>query len=71
MVTTARDEICAALDELSEEDIRVLHRVLQRLRAGKPMSRWCPSIGSLSDAEAEELRQIVEEGCERVDPETW
>ena len=66
-----RDEIRGALDELPDDDVRVLVDVMRRLRAGKPMRRWCPAIGSLSDAEAAELRQIIEEGCEQVDATSW
>lgn len=33
--------------------------------------RFPLSFGALSDDEAEELKRIIEEGCERIDPDEW
>ena len=71
MAADIREEVIAQLGELSEDNLRALSRVLHRMREGRAIRRWSWAIGSLSEAEAEEMTRVIEEGCERVDPDTW
>jgi hypothetical protein len=71
MAVSAREEIDAVLDELPDENLEVLLRVLRRLRRGEPLRRWSAAIGRLSETDAEDMLRAIEEGCERVDPESW
>ena len=34
-------------------------------------ARYPNSFGGLSDEDAEEMRKVIEEQCERVDPDDW
>ena len=71
MTAAEREEIYAALDELPVENVQALLAALRRLRLDQPIRRWSAAIGTLSHAEAEEMRRIIEEGCEKVDPGSW
>jgi hypothetical protein len=72
MTAALRDELLAALEGLPEGSLRALLQVLRQTRdGGGPIRRWSPAVGSLSDEDAEQMRQAIEEGCERVDPDEW
>jgi hypothetical protein len=59
------------LDGLPEENLRALLNVLRGLHGSSRVRRWSSAIGSLSDADAEEMRRTIEEGCEQIDAEDW
>jgi len=71
MSTDVRAQINSALDELPEGNLRALLSVLRRMRSGPPLQRWSAAVGTVSRADAERMRQAVEEGCERIEPEQW
>ncbi len=45
--------------------------VPQEKRTGVPGSELLKFAGTLSDEDAAEMLQAIEEGCERVDPDDW
>jgi len=59
------------LDELPEGNLRALLHALRRLGPTGQVRRWNNAVGSLSDADADEMRQAVEEACEGIDAEAW
>ena len=71
MSTAAREQLDELLDELPSGNLQALLDVLRGLGGSSRLRRWSNVIGSMSDAEAEELRRAIEEGCERVDREDW
>jgi hypothetical protein len=42
-----------------------------KLPPGTPMSELLKFRGMISNEDAEEMKRIIEEGCERIDPEGW
>jgi len=71
MEAIVRDELQLVLSQLPEENLRALLEVLRGLGSDRPVRRWSRAIGSLTDSEADELRRIIEEGCENVEPDAW
>jgi hypothetical protein len=71
MTDAVREEIEAALDELPEEGLKALLEMLRRMKAREPGGWWSPAIGSMPDDDAEEMRRIIEEGCERIETNSW
>lgn len=71
MSAVYRDQLDKLLDKLPEENVRALLEVLRRLGRREQVRRWSSAVGSLSDADAEEMRKAVEEGCETIDPDSW
>lgn len=69
--TAFREQLGELLDELPEESIRALLGVLRASGRSARLRRWSSAVGSLSDADAEQMRRAIEEGCERIDPDTW
>jgi len=67
----AREQLDELLNELPEENLRALLDVLRALGRSSRVRRWSNAIGGMSDADAEEMRRAIEEGCERVDREGW
>lgn len=66
-----RDQLVELLDELPEENVRALLGVLRQLGPREQVRRWSSAIGSLTDADAEQMRRAVQEGCESIDPDGW
>ena len=66
-----REEAVRVLEDLPEANVRALLQVLRRARERRHMQRWNRAIGSLSDADACQMRSAIEEGCERIDDEGW
>ena len=64
-------EIRAELARLPESNLAALLAALRVLGAERPPRRWSPAIGTLSDADADEMRRIIEDGCEGIDAEEW
>lgn len=71
MSAAHREQIEELLDELPEENILALLGVLRRLGKRERIRRWSSAVATISDADAEEMRRAVAEGCERVDPGGW
>jgi len=67
--TDVRAEIDSALDDLPEGNLRALLAVLRKMRSGPPPQRWSPAVGTVSRADAESMRQAIEEDCERIEPD--
>jgi hypothetical protein len=77
MVETHADvkaAITKRLDDLSKED---LDKVLQfvdspsSLPRGMTTAEAMQMVGTLSHEDAEEMRRIIEEGCEQVNESGW
>ncbi len=71
MTAVDREELENLLDELPDGNIRALLEVLKRRDRREPLRRWSSAVGGISDGDAQEMRQAVEEECERIDPEGW
>ncbi len=71
MSTTVYEQIIAELRQLPESSLHALLDVLRRTRDGRPIRRWSPAVGSLTDEEAAAMRQAIDEGCEDVNFEAW
>lgn len=71
MSTATREQIDELLDGLPEENLRALLSVLHRLKDPSRLRRWSNVVGTLSDEDAEEMRRVIEEGCEQVDSGGW
>ena len=71
MSTVHREQLDELLDHLPEENIRVLLDVLRKMGRHLQLRRWSSAVGSVSAADAAQIRQAIEEGCERVDPASW
>jgi hypothetical protein len=68
-------ELQMRLSQLGPDEKR---RVLEFTRAlgtrrprGTPGSALLPLFGSITDEDAREMLQAIEEGCERIDPDGW
>ena len=66
-----REQLIELLGGLPEENIRALLDVLMRLEAGEQVRRWSTAVGGATDADAEQMRRAVQEGCETIGPDTW
>ncbi len=66
-----REQLVELLGGLPEENIRALLDVLMRLGAREQVRRWSSAVGGITDADAEQMRHAVQEGCETIDPGTW
>jgi len=66
-----REQLIELLGGLPEENIRALLDVLMRLGAKEKVRRWSTAVGGATDADAEQMRRAVQEGCETIDPDTW
>jgi|LSQX01.3.fsa_nt_gb hypothetical protein len=71
MSAVYRQQLDDLLDRLPEENLRALLDVLKRLGGRRPIRRWSSAIGRLSEADAEQMKKAIEEGCEQIDPESW
>lgn len=71
MSVAYRDEICAELAKLPEGNLRALLRVLRASSPERPMRRWSSAVGTLSDEDAEQMRRVIEDGCEVIEPNEW
>jgi hypothetical protein len=74
-ITTLHDQLLKQVDQLSAED---QHRVLEfastLLKTNPPKNRpkhFLELFGTLDSQSAEEMKQAIEEGCERIDPNDW
>lgn len=71
VAATVREELNIVLSRLPDDNLRALLHVLRRLGGERRARRWSRAVGSLSDAEADEMLRIIEGGCENVDADTW
>ena len=70
MSAIQREEICAALEQLPQANVKALLEVLRKLPAGKPLRRWRAAVGTLTAKEAAEMQRVIEEGCEKVEEDS-
>lgn len=70
MTKDLRREVLTELERLSEDELHALLAALRR-SSGRPMRRFSRAVGSLSAADAREMLALIEEQCERVDPDGW
>jgi hypothetical protein len=68
-------ELTIRIAQLDPDEKR---RVLEYVRTlgpsrplGTPGSALRPLFGSMSKEDVAEMRQAIEEGCERIDPDGW
>ena len=73
--TSLRDELLREMEQLSPS---LQRRVLDYARAmvestpqGTPGHELLEFAGIMTPAEADEFLRVIEEGCERVDPNDW
>lgn len=64
--TDARKEICALLEQLPDENVEALLRVLRKLGTSRPIRRWSAAIGTVSNEDAELMRRAHDEDCEGI-----
>ena len=66
MEMSIRDQLMAFIDTLPEGSQLALLGVLSRMPDPAKLRQWSPAIGSISDEDAEEMLEAIEDGCERV-----
>ena len=69
-----REELLRAFDALSPDQQQRLTeeaRGLARVRRGVPGSQLMHLAGILDPADAAEMMQAIEDGCEKIDPHGW
>lgn len=82
MATAVRKQLLYDFDQLSPERQRTAADFVRKLLFGPPPAEQRPLgapghraveqlAGTMSPEDAEEMRQIIEEGCERVDVDGW
>ena len=75
MSDTKEQAIIEQIAELTpEEQQRVLQatqRLVGKLPPGTPGRDLLRFAGTISKEDAEEMRQAIEEGCERIEPGEW
>ena len=73
--TTIQKELLAHLAKLPEEkQRRVLdfaHALVLSTPRGVPGSQLLQLAGTMTKEEAKEMLSVIEEDCERVDPDEW
>jgi hypothetical protein len=52
-------------------EARVIVTFLPEKLAADAVNPWLAVSGSLPSAQVDEMLAAIEEGCEKVDPETW
>jgi hypothetical protein len=76
MVTAAiKDQILGDLDRLSPEQQRQAAELVRALVSPPPKGASIEELmtlaGTLDDESARQMREAIEEGCERVDLDEW
>ena len=75
VIPAIRDQILSDLDRLDPEKqnraAELVHGLVLADRRGTPGKELLRFAGTLDDESAREMRQAIEEGCERVDPDEW
>ncbi|MBD3175524.1 MAG: hypothetical protein GF320_10100 [Armatimonadia bacterium] len=69
MSARVREEIDELLTGLPESNLRAL---LDALRSGQvPLRRWSAAVGAVTNEDADTMIRAMDEGCERIEPESW
>ena len=72
---TFRDALLAQLEVLppvrQEQVLAYARDLATKPVVGTPGRDLRPLAGIMSDEDAEEMLKIIEEGCERIDPNEW
>jgi len=73
---TVKQQIARELDVLTVDKQRkvldfITHLSSSGIPPGVPGKRLIKFAGSLSEEDAEELSQIIQEGCEKIDYNEW
>jgi hypothetical protein len=72
---TLRDQILSDLERLSpQQQVRaaqLVHGLVAERPRGVPGHDLLRFVGTLDAQSAREMREAIEEGCERVDPDEW
>lgn len=75
VLTVVRQQILEDLDQLSPEMQRraaeLVHDLVSSLPKGTSGRDLLRFVGIMDDESAREMREAIEEGCERVDLDGW
>jgi hypothetical protein len=70
-----KEQILDDLDRLSPEEQKraaeFVHRLVSPVPRGATGEDLRKLAGTLDDESARQMREAIEEGCERVDPDEW
>ncbi len=61
MSTAHREQLDELLDDLLEESVQALLDVLRRMGRRPRLRRWSSAVGSVSAADAAQMRRAIEE----------
>jgi hypothetical protein len=68
---TNREQLIAELEQTPDDLIPVVLDFLHRVKATRKTHPLKKFAGILSDAEAEELQQVISNDCRQVDVNEW
>jgi len=68
---TNREQLIAELEQTPDDLIPVVLDFLHRVKATRETHPLKKFAGILSDAEAEELQQVISNDCRQVDVDEW
>jgi hypothetical protein len=72
---TIKERILRDLEQLSPElqqkAARLVHQLVVPLPKGASIEDLMSLAGTLDDISAREMREAIEEHCERIDPSEW
>jgi len=72
---TIKEQILKDLDrlppDLQERALQLVHSLVAPLPKGASIEDLMSLAGTLDDTSAREMREAIEEHCERIDPSEW
>jgi hypothetical protein len=70
-----KEQILRDLDRLSPQQQRqaaeMVHTLVSPLPKGTPGRELLRFVGTIDRESAQQMKEAIEEGCERVDPRDW
>lgn len=70
-----KEQILKDLDRLSPQEQRqaaeMVHSLVSPLPKGTPGRELLRFVGTIDQESARQMKEAIEEGCERVDPRDW
>ncbi len=68
-------EIASELEDLSEGELRLVLRYVKTFKSQTPRGvdweKLMSVVGTIPSEDLEEMRQAIEEHCERIDESSW
>ncbi|MFN5864481.1 MAG: hypothetical protein ACK451_21475 [Pseudanabaena sp.] len=68
---TSREQLIQELTEVPDELVKVVLDFLHRVKTTRIHHPLAKFAGSLSDAEADDLRNVIRSDCRQVDMNEW